>query len=781
MPMWVSFFSGGRNLARPLIKQGEGMEVMMIDEEATGAGAGGGVGVGPVGAGAAGGAGSGSGTTSSVTGSGVGGSGASALTAQVDAGTSLRPSSAVASFSAIQTPSSSVPNTGITNAPNSTTAKEGSKRSTAQEAAKAAGTAKEAVRAARCASKEPLKPGPGEKDVGKDVKPSSLPKDTLKITLVGGTGSKPGSIKAGTSPGSPALTVPPKAPTPEPKDAPASPLTVNPKLKKALADSKRAAPVTAKKDKAEPSPPLPNFLLPTFQDVFYHPPLSFRPPEADGKPSGALKKTMRYVNKFLGAPPNYRPVLIDPELAEYQRRLEKGKGREGEEVPVPLSASSKAMQEKSQVERMKLEGMPALMPRSWAVMGVDRLGEMRAVKRAVVVGIHGWFPGGMLRSVLGEPTGTSAKFAQMQRDALLDYLQKHDIKLDTLTEIPLEGEGTIAHRLEKLYSTLTSNELWMNDIHQADVILFACHSQGSIVTCQIMDRLLEEGHIYTGYPEQTAGETIVKLQTQGPAIPRKVQRVVCLALCGIHLGPLLYLNTSVLTQPWLHYVETAAARELFEFQDTESDVSKRYVSALGRVLDHGCKFVYIASLNDQVVPIYSGAFVNASHPLILRGLYVDGDAYSSTDFLTNLLVLCLRLRNAGLTDGGLVVHLSEATAGSLNGVGHSSAYEEMACYTLAVRFLFETNNTPGPLPPLELEPFSARESRNDYEIPWILNELVTHPAVQEWFLSEIEELRAAFDDWKPKTAALRDIRRKLEPIKRKGRKLNRIVVGPSRL
>ena len=39
------------------------------------------------------------------------------------------------------------------------------------------------------------------------------------------------------------------------------------------------------------------------------------------------------------------------------------------------------------------------------------------------------------------------------------------------------------------------------------------------------------------------------------------------------------------------------------------------------------KMVYIASLNDQVVPIYSGLFTAVSHPLILRALYVDGDAY----------------------------------------------------------------------------------------------------------------------------------------------------------
>lgn len=107
--------------------------------------------------------------------------------------------------------------------------------------------------------------------------------------------------------------------------------------------------------------------------------------------------------------------------------------------------------------------------------------------------------------------------------------------------------------------------------------------------------------------------------------------------------------------------------------------------------------VYVASLNDQVVPIYSGVFTAASHPLILRALYIDGDAYqyvfhyrviidlnifrfSSSDFLANLLVLLLRILNSGIFDSGLLAHLSEATAGSLSGVGHSTAYEEIATY-----------------------------------------------------------------------------------------------------
>lgn len=53
----------------------------------------------------------------------------------------------------------------------------------------------------------------------------------------------------------------------------------------------------------------------------------------------------------------------------------------------------------------------------------------------------------------------------------------------------------------------------------------------------------------------------------------------------------------------------------------------------------------------------------------------------SLDFLSNLLVLVLRIMNSGISDSGLLAHLSEATAGSLNGIGHSTAYEELATYS----------------------------------------------------------------------------------------------------
>jgi len=59
----------------------------------------------------------------------------------------------------------------------------------------------------------------------------------------------------------------------------------------------------------------------------------------------------------------------------------------------------------------------------------------------------------------------------------------------------------------------------------------------------------------------------------------------------------------------------------------------------------------------------------------------DPPDYSSSDFLSNLLVLLLRVMNVGLSDSGLLTHLSEATAGSLSGIGHSTAYEELATYS----------------------------------------------------------------------------------------------------
>ncbi|KAG1800582.1 hypothetical protein EV424DRAFT_1474831 [Suillus variegatus] len=418
----------------------------------------------------------------------------------------------------------------------------------------------------------------------------------------------------------------------------------------------------------------PNLVLPTWDDTFHTHPRAHVPPE----PPSALSKTFQYVSEVLFA---------RDETASHK----KGKGKSAER---PLEPYEKAL------------------PRSWDVItGQKQQDVLRGCQRAVVIGVHGWFPGAVMRTVIGEPTGTSLKFVNMAVQALEEFQDKHEVKLSKITKIPLEGEGTISRRVDKLYQNLIGNKEWMDDLQTADVIFFATHSQGSIVSTHILDRLITDGHICTA-PRDSAN-------APGSFITRPPQRVCCLALCGIHLGPLRYLSTSSLVLPYIQYFESTAARELFEFQNTDSQISRDYVKALRNVLDNGVKMVYIASLNDQVVGLYSGLFTSVAHPLILRALYIDGDAYHSSDFLSNLLVLLLRIRNAGLSDGGLLAHLSESTAGSLNGVGHSTAYEETATYSVA-----------------------------------------------ELFSDDFIRLRDAFRDWQPKTAILRDVKRKLQPIQR---------------
>ncbi|KAF7339796.1 hypothetical protein MVEN_01896100 [Mycena venus] len=538
---------------------------------------------------------------------------------------------------------------------------------------------------------------------------------------------------------------------------------------------------------APPRSPVPNLVLPTWGDTFHAPPRSVVPQRLldHGKTVGraVMEKTMRFVSGVLFA-------ADTPTMKRRSSSANPGKGK------------GKDRGEREREKRFEEWGLS--LPRAWDVLkpsvGKGESGEMkegnvqdvlRGAKNVVVIGIHGWFPGAIIQSVLGEPTGTSTKFSNMMVTALEEFQSTYNVSLEKITRIPLEGEGTIDRRVDKLYTALNANAEWMTAIHEADVIFVATHSQGTIVSTHVLDRLIRDGHIRTGGSDVSKDPgsiaTAAASTATASALPAPPpQRVCCLALCGIHLGPLRYLSSSSLLLPYIQYFENAAAKELFEFQNTESEVSKAYVNALRNVVDNGTKMVYVASLNDQVVPIYSGLFTSASHPLILRALYIDGDAYHSSDFLSNLLVLLIRVLNAGLPDSGLIAHLSEATAGSLNGVGHSTGTSTRSrlfipwyfCFIVslntslmsstvqAVKYLFLTNSGFDTHPKLTVEPFNAATEQNDYEIPWSLRDLIADERVAHFFSKEITSLASAFRHWHPKTTILRDIKRKLQPIQR---------------
>ena len=54
-----------------------------------------------------------------------------------------------------------------------------------------------------------------------------------------------------------------------------------------------------------------------------------------------------------------------------------------------------------------------------------------------------------MRTMIGEPTGTSTKFVNMMVQALEEFQAEHGVAFDKITKVPLEGEGTIDGRVLK--------------------------------------------------------------------------------------------------------------------------------------------------------------------------------------------------------------------------------------------------------------------------------------------------------------------------------------------
>jgi hypothetical protein len=290
------------------------------------------------------------------------------------------------------------------------------------------------------------------------------------------------------------------------------------------------------------------------------------------------------------------------------------------------------------------------------------------VKHVVVVGVHGWFPIKLVLRIVGEPTGTSPRFVNMMSRAVHDFLFERGVNLppDSITGIALEGPGRIDERTEALYAQLVKHK---EAIWRADMVFFAAHSQGSVVSAHLLSKLISDGILD---PERT--------------------RTCLLAMAGVSHGPFPFLKNNVLVQ----YFEQQAARELFEFcEDPEKDpksVGAKYRDSLDHILSHGVRMVAVGSWFDQVVPLYSALLHRYTHPLVFRAVHISAADYSP-DFLTSLVTFAVRLRNRGIWDHGLLVHLSEVVAGSLiSGTqGHSSVYEEADVYSIAVQWLLSNH------------------------------------------------------------------------------------------
>ena len=310
----------------------------------------------------------------------------------------------------------------------------------------------------------------------------------------------------------------------------------------------------------------------------------------------------------------------------------------------------------------------------------------------------------------------------------------------------LEGEGRIAERIDLLWKLLLN---WIDKIRKADFVMIACHSQGVPVAMMLVAKLITFGCLNSA-------------------------KIGLCAMAGVNLGPFADYKSR-----WI----SGSAGELFEFALPESQVSKDYEAALDVALRYGVKAVYVGSIDDQLVSlevgmcvlgiwslannifIQSSTFGSINHPYIYRAVFVDGRVHAP-DFLTHLVGFALKLRNLGISDHGLIRELSSPLAGSLyGGEGHSRIYDDEAGYYLAVEHALETTSLGEISPQFHRE--GATTSQNPYILPFAMRGVLEEDYVRRELYGEITELIKQFDEWKPSTKALKDVKFRLEGVRSK--------------
>ncbi|KAG8530344.1 uncharacterized protein KY384_004846 [Bacidia gigantensis] len=349
------------------------------------------------------------------------------------------------------------------------------------------------------------------------------------------------------------------------------------------------------------------------------------------------------------------------------------------------------------------------------------------VKKALVIGVHGFFPTPLVRSLLGQPTGTSLKFANMGASAIQHWTQAQGYSCE-IDKVALEGEGKIAYRIETLWNLLLN---WIDKIRKADFIFVACHSQGCPVALMLVAKLISFGCVSSA-------------------------RIGVCAMAGVNQGPFIdYKNR------WIG----ATALELFEFARPDSKVSKDYEASLASALKFGVKVLYVGSIDDQLVSLESSTFGTIHHPNIYRAVFVDGRVHAP-DFLTHLVGFALKLRNLGISDHGLIRELSSPLAGSLySGEGHSRIYEDEAVYHLAIEHTLATTLV-GTIP-LHVQGEGSASGQNPYILPFAMRGLLEEHFVRTELYSETTDLIHKFDDWKPHSKVLKDVKFRLEGVRSK--------------
>lgn len=366
----------------------------------------------------------------------------------------------------------------------------------------------------------------------------------------------------------------------------------------------------------------------------------------------------------------------------------------------------------------------------------------KSFKRVLIIGVHGFFPTKMIRPIIGQPTGTSMKFAQVGETAVLEWAKENGFDIE-IQKIALEKEGKIFDRVDFYFDILKKSA---DAIKEADFIFVCAHSQGTPVSMMLISKLLEYGIINKG---KTIG---------------------ILGMAGINMGPFYGMDKSLLIRAY-SAIENASLLELFQFQNFESLQHRKYIESLRNLILNDVKITFIGSIDDQLVPLYSSIASQVQHPNIFKAVYIDGTT-NTPAFVSRIVKLSCILQNIGYNDHGVIREMSHSLAGPITGGGHSKIYNDLQVYKTALDFTLKTEvsnfsvNQPVKLKPFDIKKLGA--TSNPYNLPWCARGLFFEatrrlPNGQ----LEVESVFTEFDDWKPNNKALEDVKYRLNGIKAK--------------
>jgi len=157
----------------------------------------------------------------------------------------------------------------------------------------------------------------------------------------------------------------------------------------------------------------PNLVLPTWQDTFFTPPRNILPPKPQSymggdQSGGLLGKTVKFVSGVLWTKDKDSLWSSSiPSTSKGKGRAKEGSSSHRNTSPSPLERDSTS----------KFKEFGRTLPKAWKVFedagwssatpaGTWKDGQpidiLRGCQKVVVIGVHGWFPGTMIRTVLGE-------------------------------------------------------------------------------------------------------------------------------------------------------------------------------------------------------------------------------------------------------------------------------------------------------------------------------------------------------------------------------------------